>query len=130
MNNIQQSDILERVTDQVERYSADKVHLWRTAQASWTPEVRAWLCRTLTALQRSDLMFNRVAKVVRYAGAPSNMKPVLVFGQIRPGGGRFVEHTNRLVVSLDGRAVYKYCGVPGLASVLRFEERVEETRAA
>ncbi len=103
---------------------------WREAQASWTPEVRAWLRQTLTTLQRTDLMYNRVAKVVCYSGAPSNNKPVLAFGEIRPGGGRFVVHTVKLVVSLDGRAVHKSGGVHGPASVLRFEDSAKETRVA
>lgn len=130
MNKLQQPDILQLITDQVERYSKDKAHFWREAQASWTPEVRAWVRQTLTTLQRTDLMYNRVAKVVRYAGAPSNNKPVLAFGEIRPGGGRFVEHTVKLVVSLDGRAVHKSGGVHGPASVLRFEDSAKETRVA
>jgi len=131
MNNMQQSNILDSVTNQVQSYSADRLDLWRAAQASWSPEVRAWLCRTLTALQRSDLMQNRVAKLVCYSGAPSNNKPVLVFGQIRPGGRRFINHTNRLIVHLNGRSVHMYDkGVTRRASVLRFEEKAEETRAA
>lgn len=65
-------------------------------------------------------MYNRVAKVTRYNCGPGKNDYALVFGEIRPGGGRFRDHTNQLLITLDGQEVHKYWNVRGLNSTLRY----------
>jgi hypothetical protein len=121
MNDSQ--DILDTITEQVGRYSKPrKVEAWNKALASWTPEVRSWVAQTLSNLKRTDLMYKRVAKVVRYRSHPADNRDVLVFGELRPGGGNFIDRTNQLIVTLDGRACHKYWDVSGIARTLRFED--------
>ena len=107
---------IDRIADQVSRYSAGAADHWTRAVASWDDARKEAFCAAVRELENTTtLMYGRVAKIIRrYASGPVIGQPILVFGKIRPGGGDFDHGTNQLIFRLDGTEYWKYPFAPGM----------------
>jgi hypothetical protein len=112
MNN--HPEIVE-VTDQVARFSAEHLVTWKQSVAAWGPETAAGFCAAIRSLRHTTLMQGRRAKLIgKYADGPLPGQPVLVFGEVPPGGGSFRAGTNQLLFKLDGSEYWRYPFTPGM----------------
>lgn len=106
---------IDRITEQVSRYSPDNAHHWTAAVDAWDDARKEAFCAAVRELGQTVLMHRRVAKIIAsYASGPVIGKPILVFGEIRAGGGDFESGTNQLIFRLDGTEYWRYPFTPGM----------------
>lgn len=107
---------IDRITDQVSRYSPSTAPHWTRAVETWDDARKEAFCAAVRELEKTTtLMYGRVAKIIRrYASGPVIGQPILVFGKIRPGGGDFEDGTNQLIFRLDGTEYWRYPFTPGM----------------
>lgn len=107
--NSQSFPEIDAITDQVGRYSPEHARHWHTAIAVWDDARKSAFCEAVRAVKGSSLMSGRVAKIIGgYTDGPVTGTPVLVFGEVPPGGGAFKPGTNQLIFSLSGTEYWKY----------------------
>lgn len=107
---------IDRIADQVSRYSAGAADHWTRAVASWDDARKEAFCAAVRELEKTTtLMYGRVAKIIgNYASGPVRGQPILVFGELPPGGGDFKARTNQLIFRLDGKEYWRYPFTPGM----------------
>lgn len=120
---------IKKISDQVDRYSPRHAHFWQEAIRDWSSVRKRSFCLAVRSLQSSHLMSGRVAKIIaRYNDGPLKNTPILVFGEIPPGGGGFKEGTNQLIFSLDGAVYWRNPFSRGLFQEVEIQECDNESR--
>jgi hypothetical protein len=111
------------ITDQVNRYSPEHAVVWQQSVQNWTDARKTAFCAAIRKISRSAIMSGRVAKIIgAYNDGPVTNQPILVFGEVPPGGGMFLPGTNQLIFLLDGTAYWRYPFTRGLCRKIEIRE--------
>ena len=99
---------ITKISDQTDRYSPCHAHFWQDAISGWSDSRKRAVCKAIRSLESSYLVSGRVAKIIAgYNDGPIKNTPILVFGEVPPGGGDFKKGTNELIFSLDGTVYWR-----------------------